>query len=155
VSDGECRPNEDDTHGFERVYTMTDYYDGPRRGIASFRGRPHAYSCPFEHWKDGYADLYELRAIDEDTLRLALEDWEIWLRWEDAFYACAVDMSTHPALPADRARHDEIDPIIEARLAALSDPPIRARGRFRPAPGHDNAGRGRWLEVAWTVVDDR
>jgi hypothetical protein len=27
------------------------------------------------------------RPVDEETFRLALEDWEIWLRWERAFYA--------------------------------------------------------------------
>ena len=37
-----------DNISFERVYTMTDDYDGPRRGIASFRGKPHAYTCPFD-----------------------------------------------------------------------------------------------------------
>lgn len=143
---------DDDNDRFERVYTMTDYYDGPRRGLANYRGRPHAYSSPFEHWKDAYADLYELRPVDEDTLRLALEDWEIWLRWEAAYKAGEVDPGTHPALAIDRARHDEIAPILEARLAALPAP-IRVRGTFRPAPGHSTAGGGRWMEVQWTLVE--
>ncbi len=138
---------------FERVYTMTDYHDGPRRGIASFRGEPHEYSSPFDHWKDDYADLYELRPVDAETLRLALEDWDIWIRWEDAWKASLTDLETHPAVPADRARHDEIAPVLAARLAALPGLPVRARGIFRPTAGHDNAGRGRWMEVQWTVVE--
>ncbi|NVB82363.1 MAG: hypothetical protein HOV81_28545 [Kofleriaceae bacterium] len=141
-----------DDGAFERVYTMTDYYDGPRAGIASFQGKPYAYTCPFDHWKDGFADLYELRAVDDETLRLALEDWEIWLRWDDAYQAGQVDLSTHPALPADRPRHDEITPVLAARFAGLPDPAIRARGAFRPSPGHDHAGGGRWMEVRWTVA---
>jgi hypothetical protein len=28
---------------FEKVYTVTDFYDGPRGGIANFRGHPHVY----------------------------------------------------------------------------------------------------------------
>jgi hypothetical protein len=143
----------DNKNAFERVYTMTDYYDGPRGGIANFCGKPHEYTCPFEHWKDEYADLYELRPIDDETFRLALEDWAIWLRWDDAYTAGTVDHDTHPALPSDRQRHDEIAPVIAARLAALPGPPIRARGDFRPTPGHDNAGRGRWMEVLWTIVE--
>lgn len=27
----------------EHVYTMTEYYDGPRGGVADFRGTPHVY----------------------------------------------------------------------------------------------------------------
>jgi hypothetical protein len=144
---------DENKNGFERVYTMTDYYDGPRDGIANFRGKPHAYACPFDFWKDEYSDLYELRPVDDETLRLALEDWEIWLRWDDAYKAGIADRDTHPALPSDRARHNEIKPILAARLAALPDPPIRARGIFRPTPGHVNAGRGRWMEVQWKVVE--
>jgi hypothetical protein len=133
---------------FERVYTMTDYYDGPRGGIADLDGRPHLYSSPFEFWKDEYEDLYELRPVDGDTLALALEDWEIWLRWEEAFHAGRTAPDAHPALPADRARHDELAPLLAARLAALPRPSIRARGEFRPS------GRGRWLEVRWSPARD-
>jgi hypothetical protein len=140
--------------GFERVYTMSDYYDGPRGGITSFRGRPHTYASTFSDVNDDYTDVFELRPIDDETLRLALESWEIWLRWEDAFYAGEVGIDTHPALPAERARHDELDALLAPRLAARPDPPIRAHAMFRPAPGHEHAGRGRWLEARWTVVED-
>jgi hypothetical protein len=138
---------------FERVFTMTDYWDGPRGGIASFRGEAHAYSSLFDYSKDENDDLYELRPVDEETLRLALEDWEIWLRWDDAFAAGNAMIETHPALPHDRPRHEEIAPMLASRLAALQGQPIRARGVFRPAPGHEHAGGGRWMEVKWTVVE--
>jgi hypothetical protein len=135
---------------FERVHTMTDYFDGPRRGIADYDGRPHLYESLFEEDRDGYGDVYELRPVDDETLRLALEDWESWLRWETAFHAGQAALDTHPALPADRARHDAIAPVLEARLAALAGPVVRVTARFRPAPGHEDAGRGRYLEVEWT-----
>jgi hypothetical protein len=125
---------------FERVYTMTSYYDGPREGIADFCGRPHTYCCPVEFWDD---DLFELRALDEETLTLALEDWAIWLRWEDEFHRGQTTMKTHPVLPEDRPRHAHIASILVRRLARR---PLvtRARGHFRPAEGDD-------LEVAWTI----
>jgi hypothetical protein len=138
---------------WERVLTMTDYYDGPRAGIANFRGKPHAYTSPFDFWEDEYADLYELRPIDDETLRLALEDWAIWLRWEAAYHAGAATRETHPALPDDRARHDEIAPVLASRLAALQGPAIRVRADFRPTPGHEDAGGGRCMEVKWTVIE--
>jgi len=146
-------PLHDETSQYERVLTMTDYYDGPRAGIANFRGRPHAYTSPFDFSKDEFDDLYELRPVDDETLRLALEDWEIWLRWEDAYHAGVVALETHPALPADRARHDQIAPTLTRRLGELRGPAIRARAVFRPVPGHANAGGGRWIEVKWTVVE--
>lgn len=140
----------DEATPYERVYTMTDYYDGPRGGIANFRGTPHAYASLFA--EDEYTDVFELRPVDDETLRLALEDWEIWLRWDDAHKSGIVNLDTHPALPTDRARHDEIEPVLAARFAALPGPVIRARGNFRPTHGHENAGGGRWMEVQWTVI---
>jgi hypothetical protein len=138
---------------FERVHTMTNYWDGPRDGIANLHGKPHLYTSLFDHAKDEYSELFELCPVDDETLGLALEDWEIWLRWDDAYKAGTVDASTHPALPNERARHAEIEPILAARLAALSRPAIRARAVFRPTPGHTSADGGRWMEVQWTVVE--
>lgn len=142
----------DDGAGFERVHTMTDYYDGPRGGIADFRGTPHLYTSRYDDLR-GELDTYELRAVDEETFRLALEDWEMWLRWKDAFDAGATTSETQPTLPADRARYDEIAPILEERLRSLDGPVIVAHGDFRPAPGHETGERGRALVVRWTPAD--
>lgn len=129
---------EEEVGAFERVYTMTDFYDGPRGGIADYRGAPHLYASMFDD-----DDTFELQPVDAETLALALEDWAIWLRWEEAFKDGLVTIASHPALPEERARHDEIKPLLAARLAALPDP-IRAIAEFRAAPGHGH------LEVRWT-----
>jgi hypothetical protein len=144
----------EDKDVFERVHTMTNYWDGPRDGIANFHGNPHVYTSLFDHTRDEYSELFELCPVDEETLRLALEDWEIWLRWDDAYKAGVVGLSTHPVLPNERARHAEIEPVLAARLAALPRPSIRAKGVFRPTPSHTSADGGRWMEVQWTVSDD-
>jgi hypothetical protein len=70
---------------FETVYTVTDWYDGPREGIADFNGMPHLYQWQFDNAKDDWADTLLLTPVDEETFRLALEDWAIWVRWEQAF----------------------------------------------------------------------
>jgi hypothetical protein len=31
--------------GYERVFAVTDYHDGPRKGIANYQGEPHFYEC--------------------------------------------------------------------------------------------------------------
>lgn len=137
---------------FEPVYTMTDYWDGPRAGLASFDGRPHAYASRFDEAKDDYEDVFELRPVDDETLQLALEDWQIFLRWEEAYRAGKVTLDAHQTLLEDRARHQELAGVLGERLAALPGPVTLARAVFRPAPGQTGAGRGRAVEVQWTPV---
>src|SRR2546421_2606235 len=106
--------------GYETVFTVTDYYDGPRRGLANCQGKPHFYECVFDEGKDEYSDQYRLTPIDEKTFKLAMEDWEIWRRWEIAFHVGKADISSHPALPEDRSRHEELRSILDPIL--VTDP---------------------------------
>jgi hypothetical protein len=137
---------------FERVHTMTDYWDGPRAGIADFDGRPHAYASRFDEARDDYEEVFELRPVDDETLALALEDWQMFQRWEEAYRAGKVTLDAHQVLLEDRARHQEIAGALRERLAALPGPVTLARAVFRPAEGHAGGGRGRALEVQWTPV---
>ena len=36
----------------EPVYTVEDYYDGPREGVADFQGKSHVYKCQFSETDD-------------------------------------------------------------------------------------------------------
>jgi hypothetical protein len=114
---------------FEVVHTMTDYYDGPRGGIADYRGRPHIYESQFQESPDG-TDVFLLQPVDDETFRLAMEDWAIWCRWERAFHNKQTTEETHPALPVDRARHDELEKMLASRLSIKPDTGLRVRGRF-------------------------
>src|SRR4051794_13023977 len=107
---------------YERVFTMCDYYDGPRHGVALFEGVPHMYDAERDHGDTAYV----LRPIDEATLAIAVEAWAIWLRWEDAFHAGTAPEGSHPSLPEDRARHDELRVRYDAALAALPATGVRA-----------------------------
>jgi hypothetical protein len=115
---------------FEAVHTVTDYYDSPRRGIADFHGRPHAYQSLWDNSEDDWSDAFLLQPIDDETFRLAMEDWEIWNRWKSAFDSGRATIETHPALPADRHRHDEIAAILKPRLQIEPERAIRVRRRF-------------------------
>src|SRR5262245_24497201 len=92
---------------WERVHTVTAYYDGPTAGIADFDGCPHAFERAFDEIAQDWTH-YRLTPISAETLALALEDWAIWKRWEAAFYAGRATYETHPALPEDRTRHDAL-----------------------------------------------
>ncbi len=49
---------------FEHVYTVTDYYDGPRGGVAEFNGVPHVYRSLFLDSEDEWdAERFELSPL--------------------------------------------------------------------------------------------
>lgn len=134
---------------FEIVHTVTDFYDGPRAGIADLNGSPHLYQAEWDTELDDYADTFLLMPIDLETLALALEDWAIWQRWEDAFHHGLADQSSHPALSSDRQRHEELKRLLSGRLQADAKSSVRKCGEFRVRP--DAAVRPVFsnLEVRW------
>ena len=123
---------------------MPDWYDGPRGGIANFKGRPHAYASLFDE-AQGYSDTFLLMPIDEELFQLALEDWGIWLRWNEAFHAGKAPIETHPALPKERSRHEELNALIADRLRPLPGNSQRAHAEFRHSSIQGS-------EVRWTAI---
>jgi hypothetical protein len=135
---------------FEPVYT-NDWYDGPETGVASYRGEPHTYA---RIWDSPGHESYTLCPIDRATLALVLEDWEIWLRFEKACHGGLIPEANlrewHPALPDDRARHDELEAMLQPRLAPDPERSFMAHGEFRATDGSTSG-----LEVCWTPVPNR
>jgi hypothetical protein len=117
--------------GFEEVFTVTEYYDGPRQGIANYSEQPHWYDCVFA--ENDYSNLYRLTPVSQETLRLAMEDWAIWKRWERAFHAGEASPGTHPCLPAERERHVFLESILKERLKTDMERSILKSGAFAAA----------------------
>jgi hypothetical protein len=115
----------------ERVFTVTGFYDGPLEGIANFQGTPHAYARMFDYEQDEYSNIYQLKPVDADTLQLALEQWDIWLRWQAAFHRKEVGLESHPALPAERNRYEELKRIRAPALEVPEDVALKAIGEFQ------------------------
>ena len=113
---------------FEKVFTVTDYYDGPRQGIANYHGQPHFYDCLFRG--ADYSNLYRLTSVSHELFRLALEDWAIWKRWERAFHAAEVSVDSHPALPAEKDRHLQIQSLLDDQLKTDPESCIVRAGAF-------------------------
>ena len=138
---------------FEVVRTLTDWYDGPRRGIADYRGCPHLFES---EWRDGEeldADTFLLTPVDAVTFAMALEDWSIWRRWETAFHQGQATEETHPALPDDRSRHEELERLLDGRLTITPARALRATAEFRTRDDPAWSGYGwRSLEVRWFVL---
>src|SRR5262249_30325968 len=118
-----------DTSTGESVFTVIDYWDGPRSGIANFNRAPHLYRSIFSDADDNWTDAFELYPVDGETLRLALEAWDIWLRWDNAIREGRTAVETHPALPEDRQRHAELKAELDRRTAEIiKTPPTHAKG---------------------------
>ncbi len=130
------------SQAWERVYTVNDFYDGPRLGVANLHGKPHIYEAEFSDELDDYTGSFWLREIDQNLLTLGLEDWAIWLRWEKAYKQGSVSIEGHPALPDDRARHDEISLLIGDQLNAKAGSSVIKLASFRGSVPNG-------LEVAW------
>jgi hypothetical protein len=143
---------------FERVYTVTDYWDGPREGIADFRGVPHLYRSIFLKEEDDWdPDRFLLSPVSPEILALALESWAIWRRWESAYREGRTALATHPALPDDRARHAALDTHLAPLLRIDPARVLVARGDFRPVSpnAHLHPGVMQALEVRWTPLEDQ
>ncbi len=130
----------------ERVYTTWDYYDGPREGIADFRGKPHIYKCQFSEPDDDWTDLFWLMEIDQELFKLAEEKWTIFLRWKREFELGNASLDSHPALPEDRARFDELGITLGDRLKLRPERSVIRRARFVRAVEAD----GTYVE--WTKL---
>jgi hypothetical protein len=148
-------PSPDSNEGFERVYTFADYFDGPRSGVADFEGRPHFYDCIFSREADNFTNQFQLTPTSQEGLALALEDWAIWCRWQVAFRAGEATLESHPTLPEDQARHQELRSILEPVLRTDPRSCILRYGLFRLIEdGPLNVGGMRDLQVRWTVSND-
>ncbi len=136
--------------GYERVFTVTGYYDGPREGIANLHGAPHVYECLFDEAKSEFSDQFLLTPIDTETFQLAIEDWNIWRRWELAFKTGKADMSTHPALPHEAMRHAELKQILDRTLLTNPEKALMKIGQFESL-GEQNLPIGvlSALQVKW------
>lgn len=117
---------------YEDVFTVTQYWDGPRQGIANFNDKPHFYKCVFDESKDEWSDTFVLSAVDEKTYQLALEDWRIWKRWEDDFQKGKVKLDSHPALVTRSTNQAEISNLLVSGSATDPRRDLTARGIFQP-----------------------
>jgi hypothetical protein len=130
---------------YEAVHTITDWYDGARNGVADLNGEPHYYE---NHWNEGeqfWSEIYLLKPLDAETFALAMEDWEIWLRWERAFKEGKTTQETHPTLSEDKQRHNELEKILAERLVVSPETSVHATAEFV---------YGQPSKVKWRVVED-
>jgi len=143
---------------FGTVYTITDWWDGPRKGIAEFNSVPHFYESEFDDARDEWPKTFLLAPLDEVTSRPALEVWPIWERWGRAVSEKRVARATkaNPALPEDQVRRDQLEALLKDRLQIDSSKATRVTANFRRKGGEPEAIElRRPLEVSWTRVVEK
>jgi hypothetical protein len=108
----------------------------------SAHGKPHIYQSEFSDAEDDYTGRFWLMPIGQELFSLIMEDWAIWLRWEAAFQHGKATLQTHPALPEDRPRHDELRQAIGDQLQADPEHSVLKSARLRGTRWSD-------LQVQW------
>ncbi len=130
---------------YETVHTITDWYDGARNGVADLNGKPHYYE---NHWNEGdsfWSDIYLLKPLDAEIFELAIESWNIYLRWETARQEDKASVETCPTLPEERERYDEIEKVLAERLVVSPETSVQATAEFV---------YGELTKVKWRIVED-
>jgi hypothetical protein len=119
---------------WEVVHTVSDWYDGPRGGVADYRGCPHYYRSVYldtPQW-NADEDRFELTPLSKAALDVALELQAIWERWYQAYRAGTAPEGPEDerALPADRAQRDELERVLARERSANAGRTFTVRGEF-------------------------
>jgi len=140
--------------GYELVFTVLEYYDGPRKGIASYRKAPHFFDCIIND-KNEYSEKYFLTPLDDETYRLAMEASEIFRKWEIRFHDNKRTSKTSRAYLLDTKKYRAINRVLDKHLVTIPRQAIIRMGHF-DVLGRPKLPKGviRPLQVKWTQPTD-
>ena len=125
---------------FERVYTIDEWDEGPRSGVANFAGVPHYFRSVGES-----RERFELTPLPSELFELILEADALFHRWHPGPHtrsAAAFDRAS-AVDGADRSRYETLQSDIAAALHALR-PVAVVRGDFDFDPDR----------VRWSPIDN-
>ncbi len=111
----------------ERVYVESDWYDGPRAGVADVDGAPHRFKALFDETDDDYLGTFLVWPINHEDLALEIEQWRIFVEWNTRYEADLATVASHPGHGGVSRRYDEIDATLRASRKK-SPPTLGAHG---------------------------
>lgn len=133
---------------WEPVLTVHEYYDGPRNGIAEYRGRAHAYKGEWDEALGDWSTEFLLSPIDDEQLAVIKEDWQIWRRYAERFHTGALETGDrHPALAVDWPRHEKLSKVVQQALQVDETIAIKASPEFRGTIERTHDFEVRWLPI--------
>ena len=65
----------------EIVYTIEEFWDCPREGVAEYNGKAVYYKCLFDEEADDWSEVYELRELEEESLKNIFAEEGNWRDW--------------------------------------------------------------------------
>ena len=144
---------------YEIVYVVEDWYDGPRSGFADYQQNPHFFRSlhlDIENNVDYNSDedRFKLTPVSKQVVEWAVEDHQLWLKWDEARRAGTLRQERHDEvriLPEDRARHQELCDMIDQHQASQSAPSFIVRGEIDAGFG---GGKVRWRGLDEAVPTD-
>ena len=130
-----------------------ELYDGPRSGLADYKGIPHYFNCILSD-EGGYSDEFELFPINSNFLLLATEQWKIYREWEAKYHTGNEVVETHPGNRGRNERYDELQDELDAMIKKLSKLDVLCLGSFQSLPDQSELPDGvlRNIEVEWLNV---
>lgn len=63
------------------VYTIEEFWDCPREGVAEYQGKAVYYNCLFDEEADDWSEVYELRELREESLERIFAEEGNWRDW--------------------------------------------------------------------------
>lgn len=111
----------------ERVYVESDWYDGPRAGVADVDGAPHRFKALFDETDDDYLGTFLVWPINHEDLALEIEQWRIFVEWNTRYEADLATVASHPGHGGVSRRYDEIDATLRASREEIPADARRAR----------------------------
>jgi len=67
------------------VWTVNDYFDGCKIGVADYENIHCIYERIFNEEKDDWTNNYFLTPISQSDFSLIISDWERWKEWRKNF----------------------------------------------------------------------
>ena len=108
------------TYGaLEHVYVELEWHDGPVAGVADVNGVPHRFKLRFDEASDGYSSLFDIWPIDDERLRLEIEQWRLFVDWNDSHESGQAATASHPAHGGINVRWDEIQAVLRTDRDAV------------------------------------
>ena len=98
----------------ERVYVENDWYDGPIAGVADVWGVPHRFKMKFDEVEDEYLSTYLVWPIDRHILELEIEQWQVFIAWNDLYEAGEASTDSHPGHGGLHQRWDELQALLHS-----------------------------------------
>ena len=152
------------TVAYERVYSISDYWDGPRAGAADHGGAPHIFRSVWRAAEDDWdQSRYFLHPISPEEAQWEAESWAIWRRFAGQYRGRQAPAPENPAdwgaLPADLDRHRELQRLLAGVRKVEQADCIVAAGSFQAIERSPAGFVAPLLEVEWstasTFADDQ